>query len=183
MPASQNSSTQPVASSVWRIMLFVFIVASIVWLGAVNVRALIGNDILKAGTVQFEDYSDPKAEREVYRLISIASIAVIIGYSVAVVSSIVFLATSPLKFKEHGWLMMSAIFFYMFVPVEVYTIHRDWKMIYLEFYSTADNQFFRELFVARIKALQGVPFIALLCYYTIIALAVFQPLKKLPTSP
>lgn len=183
MPARQNPPPQSVASSVWRMSLFVCIVASIVWLGGVNIRALIGNDILKAGTVEFEEYIDPHAEREVYRLISIVSIAVVIGYSVAVVSSIVFLTTSPFKFKEHGWLMMSAILFYMFVPVEVYTMHLDWKMIYLEFYSTADNQFFRELFVARVKALQGVPFIALLCYYTIIALAVFQPLKKLQPSP
>ncbi len=187
MPARQNSPPQSVASSgvdspVWRIALFVFVVACIVWLGAVNIRALVGNDILKPGTVEFEEYIDPQAEREVYRLVSLASVVVIIAYSVALVSSIVFLATSPFKLKEHGWFMMSAILFYTFVPVEVYTMHLDWKMMYLEFYTTADNQLFRELFVARVMALQGVPLIALLCYYTIIALAVFQPFKKLQPS-
>lgn len=163
--------------------LLVFVVASVVWLGAVNVRALIGSDILKAGTVEFEEYINPQAEREVYRLLSIASLVVIVAYSITAASSIAFLATSPLKFKEHGWLMMSAIMFYTFIPVELYTMHLDWKMIYLEFYTTADNQLFRELFAARVQALQGVPLIALLCYYTIIALAVFQPFKRLQTSP
>ena len=182
MPARYDSPTQFAPSSIWRVALFLFVVASIVWLGAVNIRALIGNDILKTGTVEFEEYIDPQAEREVYRLLSLVSLAVISGYVVAVVSSIVFLATSPFTFKEHGWLMMCAILFYTFVPVEVYTMRLDWKMIYLEFYTTADNQVFRELFVARVKALQGVPFIALMCYYTIAALAVFQPLKKLKTA-
>jgi amino acid transporter len=182
MPARVHSPARRFSSgndsAAWRIALLVFVVASIVWLGAVNVRGLIGNDILKTGTVEFEEYIEPQAEREVYRLLSVSSVAVIIGYSLALISSLVFLKTSPFKFKEHGWLMMSAILFYSFVPVEVYTLILDWKMIYLEFYTTADNESFRELFVARVKALQGVPFIALLSYYTIIVLAVFQPFRK-----
>ncbi len=178
----RHSSSATRDSSLWRIALFVFIVFSIVWLGAVNVRALIGNDILKTGTVEFEDYIDPSAEREVFRLVSIASIAILIGYAGTLLGSIVFLVASPFKFKEHGWLMMSAILFYMFVAVEIYTLHLDWKMVYLEFFTTADNTMFRTLFRARIMALQGVPLIAQLCYYTIIGLAVFQPMKKMQTA-
>ena len=44
--------------------------------------------------------------------------------------------------------------------------------------ATAENEVFRELLVARIGALAGAPFIAQLCYYTILALAIFQPFKK-----
>lgn len=169
-------------SSLWRLSLFTCIVASIVWLGAVNVRTIIANDILKTGKVEFEDYIDPQAEREVYRLVSITSLAVIAGYAVTLVSAIVFLLVSPFKLKEHGWLMISAILLFMFSPVEFYTMHLDWEMIYLEFYTPAANEQFREAFIARIMALQGVPFIALMCYYTIIALAVFQPFKKLQSA-
>ena len=105
------------------------------------------------------------------------------SYVIALVGSIVFLVTCPFKLKEHGWLMISAILFYLFVPVEAFTMYLDWRMIYNEFFTTADNQIFRELFVARIGALAGTPLIATLCYYTMIALAVFQPLKKrLPQS-
>ncbi len=182
MPTSQRFSSSH-DSSLWRVSLFTCIVASIMWLGAVNVRALIGNDILKPGQLAFQDYIDPQAEREVYRLISITSIAVIAGYAATLVSAIVFLLSSPFKLKQHGWLMMSAILFFIFVPVELYTHYLDWKMIYLEFYTSADIGQFREVFLARVMALQGVPFIALLCYYTIITLAVFQPLKKLVPGP
>jgi hypothetical protein len=167
-------------SNTWRIALFVFIVSGTLWLGSVHVRAIIGSDLLKSGTLEFEEYIPPEAEREIFRLLSLASIVVICSYVVALVSSVVFLLTSPYKMKGHGWLMMSAILFYLFVPVEGFTMYLDGKMIYDEFFTTADNLVFREMFVARIGALAGTPIIATLCYYTIIALAVFQPLKQRP---
>ncbi len=183
MPTSQSHPSLG-DSSLWRLSLFICIVASIVWLGAVNIRALIANDLLKTGTAEFEDYIDPHVEREVYRLVCIASVAAIAGYGITLATGTLFLFLSPFRLKDHGWLMMSAILFFMFVPVEFYTLHLDWKMIYLEFYTSAANEQFREIFIARIMALQGVPLIALMCYYTIIALAVFQPFKKLvPGSP
>lgn len=177
MPTRQTS---PSSRSLWRIALFVFIVSSIVWLGAVFVRALIGNDIFTTSTldIRFDDTLDPRAEREAYRLIAIVSSAAGIGYLCALASGIVFLIASPLSFKEHGWLLMSTILFLIFVPVELYTLHIDWKIAYQEFYTAADIHAFRPLFIARIKALAGAPYIAQLCYYTIIALAVFQPFTK-----
>jgi hypothetical protein len=177
--------TKPASSSMtWRTALFVMIVAATIWLGGVNIRAMIGNDMLKTGTLQFEEYLAPEAEREIFRLISLASAVIISAYLVTLVSSIVFLFRSPFRLKEHGWLLMSAILFYVFVPVEAFTIYLDARMIYLEFFTTAENQVFRELFIARVTALAGAPIIALLCYYTIIGLAIFQPLKKEhPTVP
>ena len=182
MPLQQQSAVSHTGSTTWRIALFVLIVASIVWLGGVNIRALVGNSILKSGTVEFDEFLDPQAEREAYRVIAVASVAILISYAVVVSGSIVFLVTSPLTFKENGWLMMSAILFYIFVPIECYTLYLDWKLIYLEFYTTEGNDAFRTLFLSRVMALQGVPFIALLCYYTIIGLSVFQPMKRLKTA-
>ena len=169
-------------SLAWRISLFSFVIACIFWLGAVNIRAIIGNDMLKIGTLEFEEYLASEAEREIFRLLSFTSLVVIISYIVALISSIVFLATSPLRMKEHGWLLISAILFYLFVPVELFTMYLDGEMIYQEFFTTADNNVFRELFIARVGALAGAPFIATLCYYTIVGLAIFQPLRKKQTQ-
>jgi hypothetical protein len=165
----------------WKIALYVLIVASIFWLGAINIRALIGNDMLKTGTLQLEEYLDPEAEREIYRLMSFASVVVIISYAVVLVSGSVFLATSPFRLREHGWLMMSALLFYVFVPVELFTMYLDWEMIYKEFFTAAGNSVFRELFLARAGALSGAPVLATLCYYTIIGLAVFRPFTRTPS--
>jgi hypothetical protein len=178
--ATSRTSDHPAA---WRMALFFLIAGAIVWLGTVNARAMLGNDMLKFGTLEFEDYLSPDAEREIFRLISIASIVIIVSYVVVLISAAVFLATSPFRLKEHGWLMISAILLYLFVPVEVFSMTIDVKMIYAEFFTTADNSVFRELFVARVGALAGAPVVALLCYYTIILLAVFQPLRRPPSEP
>ncbi len=162
----------------WRIALFVMIVAGIFWLGAVNMRAIIGNDMLRTGTLEFDELLPPDAEREIFRLLSFASIVVILSYAVTLAGSVVFLAASPYRLKEHGWLMMGAILFYVFVPVEVYTLVLDARMVYNEFFTTADNALFRELFLARVGALAGAPMVALLCYYTAIGLAVFRPFVR-----
>jgi hypothetical protein len=151
------------------------IVGAIVWLGGVNIRAMIGDDMLKTGTLEFEEYLAPEAEREIFRLMSFASVIIMISYAVVLVSTTLFLVTTPLRLKENGWLMMSAILFYAFVPVELFTMYLDGEMVYMEFFTTAGNDVFRELFIARLAALAGAPVIALLCYYTIIALAVFRP--------
>lgn len=161
-----------------RFALFVMIVGAIFWLGAVNIRAMIGNDMLKTGTLEFEEYLAPEAEREIFRLLSFASVLIMISYATVLVSATVFLATSPLRLKENGWLMMSAILFYGFVPVELYTLTIDARTAYLEFFTTAGNDVFRELFIARVAALAGAPVIAVLCYYAIIALAVFRPFTR-----
>lgn len=169
-------------SATWHTALLFLIGGTIFWLGGVPIRAILGSDMLKFGTLEFEDYLSPDVEREIFRLISFCSIVITTGYLIVVVSSIVFLLTSPLRLREHGWLMMSAILFYFFVPVEVFTMIIDAKMIYHEFFTTADNSVFRELFIARVGALAGAPVIAMLCYYTIIILAVFQPLRRIPTD-
>ena len=167
---------------VWKFALLVLIIASIFWLGAINIRALIGNDMLKTGTLDLEDYLDPEAEREIYRLLSFSSLVVIISYAVVLVSGTMFLATSPFRLREQGWLMMCAILFYLFVPVELFTMYLDGEMIYKEFFTTAGNSVFRELFLARAGALSGAPVLATLCYYTIIALAVFRPFIRTPSQ-
>ncbi len=170
-------------SRVWRVALFVLIVAAIVWLGATVTRALIGNDLLRTDTatltLSINNALSPDAQREAFRLLSICSLTILGSYVVTLISSVVFLATSPFKLKHHGWLMMSAILFYLFVPVEVWTFYLDWKMIYLEFFTTEGLDRFQEVFLARVGALAGAPTVALLCYFTIIGLAVFQPMKKM----
>ncbi len=170
----------------WRVALFFLVVSAIIWLGATVTRALIGNDLLRTDAetlmLSINDDLSPEAQREVFRLLSICSVVILGAYIVTLVSSIVFLAISPFRLKQHGWLMMSAILFYLFVPVEAWTLYLDGEMIYLEFFTTEGLERFQELFLARVGALAGAPTIASLCYFTIIGLAVFQPMKKIPAG-
>jgi len=75
-------------------------------------------------------------------------------------------------------MMVSALLLFGFLPIELYAMTIDLRMVYLEFFTTATNEDFRVLFLDRLGALGGAPFIAVLSYYTIIALAAFQPFRR-----
>jgi hypothetical protein len=165
-------------SQITDVSLFVLFISAIIWLGAVNVRAVIGNELLIFGTLRFKTNLDAELEREVFRLINLSSVIVICGYLLTFVSAIVFARTTTLPFKQNGWLTMSALLFFVFSPVEFYTLYLDWKMIALDLFSVASLTEFRVLFIHRLAAFAGVPIIALLAYYTIIGLVIWQPMKK-----
>ena len=160
------------------ISLTILIIAAVCWIGGINVRALVGFDLLQMGTLDFKPNIHPYVERSVFALVAESSMLVNCAYLVVWVSGIVFLRTTALRMKEHGWLMMTAILFYLFTPVEVYTMVLDFKMWYLNFSGSNDLVEYRKLFIHRLGALAGLPMIALLCYYTIVGLAVFRPLRR-----
>jgi len=165
-----------------KISSVILIIAAIVWLGGLNIRAMVGFDMLQMGTLDFKPNIHPYVERTVFSLIALSSIVIDIAYSVVWLAGILWLKTTKLSMRKNGWLMMSAILFYMFTPVEVYTIILDLKMWYLDFLGSNDLVEFRKLFIHRLGALSGVPMIAILSYYTIIVLAIFRPLQYNLTS-
>lgn len=161
-----------------KISLFLLLLCSVIWLGAVNVRAIIGNELLNFGTIEFKTAIDPELEREVFRLIGLSSIIIAAAYAGTFLGALVFVRTTPLRLKENGWLMMSAVLFFLFSPVEFYTLFLDLKMVSLDFFWNASLAEFRVLFMHRLTTLAGVNIIALLSYYTIIGLAIWQPMKR-----
>lgn len=165
----------PVAS---RVALFLLVVGGVAWLGSVNIRALIGLDLLQFGTLEFKPNIHPYIERKVFSLIAQSSLVAMGGYALAWIAGIAYLRLSPIRLKEHGWLMMAAILFFIFTPVEIYTGILDFRMWLLDSAGSNDLVEFRKLFIHRLGALSGVPMIALLCYYTGIVLAIFKPLRK-----
>ncbi len=180
-----SSRTAPLAQKpalAWRLALVVVILGGVVWIGALHVRALIGNELLDFGTLTVNTTLPPAVERMLYRLFAGTGILMISGYTAVLIAGAVFLVRSPYALRQHGWLMMSAILLYLFVPVEGYVMVLDIRMILMEISGSADPAVLRELFQARVGALAGAPLVALLCYYTIVVLAVFQPLRFIRTS-
>jgi len=161
-----------------QIAVYFFAIGLVLWLGGIIIRGVISNELLQAGTLEFKPNINPSAERTIYSLIANATTVVLLGYIVTWISGIIFLLTTTLSPKEHGWLMMSAIFLYFFTPVEIYTFYLDIQMMMMNFYGSNDLTEYRKLLIHRLGALSGVPFIALLCYFTLLGCIVFQPLRK-----
>ena len=172
-----------------KLALFFMICGAISWLGGTNIRAIIAFDLFETGTLNYKTWLPPDAERQAFHLIAYTALYTICGYIMVFISFTVFLAKTKLKLRENGWLMMCVIMFYMFVPVEIYQIVYDVQMVLQERAVEGVINWFavrteaQSLLKGRLAALSGVPVIALLCYYTCIALAVWQPMKKIPKTP
>jgi hypothetical protein len=160
-----------------KISLVILLIAAVCWLGGINIRALIGFDLLEPGTLDFKSNIHPYVERTVYALIAQSSVLVDVSYVLTWCAGVVFLSTTTLRLREHGWLLMCGILFYLFTPVEVYTIVLDARMWYLDHLGSNDLVEFRKILIHRLAALSGVPMIALLSYYTAIGLAIWQPFR------
>ncbi len=161
-----------------KIALLVVALASATWLGGSTIRAIVGFDLLQVGTLDFKPNIHPYVERAIFGLIAQSSAVVDVAYIVLWLSGIVYLRSTHLRLREEGWLMMTAIFFYMFTPVEIYTMVLDTRMWMMEISGSNDLVEFRTLFIHRLGALSGVPMIASLCYYTSVGLIVFRPFQR-----
>lgn len=161
-----------------RISLFILIVGSVFWLGAINVRFFIGNQLLNYDEFNFRTSIPPDEENQIFKMISDASVMIMIVYIIVLVSAIVFVKTCNINLRENPWFLMSVILFFAFVPVELYTSYIDLKFILLFNQRPANHDVLLKLFGERIGFLRGVPWIAVMSYYTIIWLSVFKPLKK-----
>ncbi len=161
-----------------RFWLALLVVAGVVWLGAINIRGLIGNDLLNYDEFSFRTGIPPDEENWIFRMLSHSSLVVLCSYAVVLFSAIMFVSKARINLRENPWYLMCMIMFFMFVPVEVYTSYLDIKFYLLYLTDPPVHDDLLRIFGARIGFLKGVPWIALLSYYSIIILAVFQPMKK-----
>lgn len=161
-----------------KVALTLLIIAAIFWLGGINIRALVGNELLNYDQFNFKTSIPPDREYTLFQMIAYSSLLIVISYLVVLISAIWFLFTTKLKIKQNGWLLMSAILFFMFVPVEIYTYYIDVRFMLLFYSNPPNHDELLRLFGQRLGGLSGVPVIALFCYYSIIFLAVFKPLTK-----
>lgn len=161
-----------------KIALTLLVITAVFWLGGINIRTVIGNELLDYDQFDFRTSIPPDRENTLFQMLSNSSLVVVISYFFVLVSAIWFTVTTKLKMKENGWLLISAILFFMFVPVEVYTNYLDIKFMLLYVSGPPNHDGLLKIFGERLGALSGVPVIAVLCYYTIIPIAVFKPLRK-----
>ena len=170
--------------------LMLLAIATVFWLGGFAMRTVIGNEFFVPATLEYEPGISLDQERTLFQLIFNSSIVVMVSYTLVLASAIAVLRLLPLRFKDHGWLLMASLLFFLFVPVEMFTGYLDLKFMSL-WMSTKDilnlqglqayeehSTLMRETLSHRIGALGGLPVIATLSYFTAICVIVWQPLKR-----
>ncbi|MBN1634661.1 MAG: hypothetical protein JW917_10895 [Ignavibacteria bacterium] len=158
--------------------LTILIFSGIAYLGAINIRFIIGNELLNFDEFNFKSFLLPVELSLIFKFISYSSLVIIVSYFIVFISAILFLINYKVNYRENVWLLVSAILFFVFSPVEFYSCYLDFKfyLMYLEDPYEYEQKLL--VFGERIGLLKGVPWIAMLCYYTIIVISIFKPLKK-----
>ncbi|MEW5797678.1 MAG: hypothetical protein AB1728_01610 [Bacteroidota bacterium] len=165
-----------------KIFLVLFIISTVVWLTLIVLKNIEIGTLIEFGTVQFRADLTMEQERMTYAVLTKYSIVAAISYAFVIVSAAGYLGTMQRSVRNEGWMLMSAILLFIFVPVELYCFWLDWKLIGLQYWGDWPVEEFRKATVNRITALAGLPFIAQLCYFTIPIFIIFKPLKKKETS-
>lgn len=161
-----------------KIFLLLLLLSAAVWLYALSVKNYEAGSLLVFGTVEFRESLDPVSERMVYDSIAQYSIIAFASYPIVLISAFAFVKTTRRSFKDDGWLLMSAILLFMFIPVELYCFWLDWKIVGLNYWGEWPLEEFRKAVLSRITALAGLPLIAQLCYFTIPIFVIFKPFQR-----
>lgn len=161
-----------------KIWLTIIIFAGITFLGGINIRFIIGNQLLNFDEFSFRTDLTLEEQNLIFRLLSYSSLVIMFAYLVLFISAIMFLINYKVNYHENVWLLMCAILFFLFSPVEFYSSYLDFKFYLLYLQPNPDWKLQLTLFGKRIGFLKGVPWIGLLGYYTIIILAIFKPMRK-----
>jgi len=158
--------------------LLILTVSAIFWLGGINIRFLIGNELLNFDEFNFKVNLMPVELSLIFKLISYSSLVIIISYTILFISAIFFLKTCKVNYRENVWLLVCAIMFFIFSPVEFYSNYLDFRFYLMYLADPYEYEQKLLLFGERIGLLKGVPWIAMFCYYTILGIAIYKPLKK-----
>ncbi|MFZ4619803.1 MAG: hypothetical protein ACOYNS_04530 [Bacteroidota bacterium] len=161
-----------------KFFLFLFVLSALVWMYASSMKNYQAGMLFEFGTANFKQEINADVERTIYRTISENALIAFVSYPLTILAAAGFAATTRWKFRIDGWLMMSAILLFGFVPVELYCAWLDWKIVGLNYWGDWPLEEFRKAILMRMTALAGLPFIAQLCYFTIPFFIIFKPLQK-----
>lgn len=161
-----------------KIFALLLIISAAVWFYSIIMRNVAVGNLLEFGTIQFRTNLTEESERKIYASLAQDSIISAVSYTAVILFTAGYLATTAKTMKQHGWLLMSAMLLFIFVPVEVYCFWLDWKLIGLQYWGEWPVDEFRKALMNRVTALAGLPFIAQLCYFTIPILIIFKPLNN-----
>ena len=121
-------------------------------------------------------------ERFGMAVMSRVSQLLIVAYFMVFVSGVVLWLSSPTALKKKGWFRAALLLFYIWLPVDIYTIVLDIRFARLFDLNKPLTEELKALHFGRWQTLGILPLLALLGYLVAIALVVFRPQFKKQTE-
>lgn len=108
-----------------RIILSLFVLAAILWLGIAVARLAVGYDAFVAGTVTLKaKLSEPVLLQTIW-LYTNLGMWTTTAFGVAAVKGLAVMWLLRGHYKAHGWLLMAAALFVIIIPAQLYLIDAD----------------------------------------------------------
>jgi len=169
-----------------RLMLALFLLSAVVWLGGTVIRAAIGYDVFVPGTIEYKS-SMSDAER-VATIRLFVSTAAYTGWAFGVASLCVLVLTFTQRavYARRGWMLMMAILCWLLIPMQGWSFYHDYQLAQ-HFDLTTDPMIpllatneLLEVFRNRIAdvGLAMANGLSILSGITIITLAAMRPLER-----
>ncbi|HAW09079.1 MAG TPA: hypothetical protein DCW42_07960 [Bacteroidetes bacterium] len=166
-----------------KLLLSIVALAFIIWLGGTITRTAIGFTIFQPSATEtlIRQVSNDILMQTVY-LYASTSVYTSIAYIIAFALSFFLFARFKSLMRKEGWILMCFVLFYLFSPLQLYTIYQDIRLSISifqqniwEFYSSQiQDFFFKRVKNVVYNSLNGL---AILSALTIVVYAIWQPLK------
>ncbi len=157
--------------------LFITILSGSLWMGGYLFRLVVFYQLFEEQEFALRPFINNQNLPGIFMVLRSAVVLTLILFPLFILSYISFLVSSKINLKQNGWLLIITIIIFITLPFEIYLITIDYDIVFKINYSSFRTDDVLSLVIKRFKVLSSFPIIELICYFTIIYLMIFQPLK------
>jgi hypothetical protein len=164
-------------SSLSKTFLFITILLGSLWMGGYLFRLVVFYQLFEEEEFALRSFISDQNLPGIFMILRSAVALTLILFPLFILSYISFLFISKLNLKQNGWLFIITILILITLPFELYLMTIDYDIVFKINYSSFRTDDVLSLVIKRFKVLSSFPIIELICYFTVIYLMIFQPLK------
>jgi len=161
-----------------RIILFFTILSGALWMGSYFTRLMTSYQIFEGTNFTLRSYLNNENLSAVLKSFEPAILSTFILYIIFIIFFILFISTSKIKLKNNGWLFIIIVLVVITLPLEIYLMTIDYRLITALNTSDFNQKDVLDLIISRFKIFSSFPVIEMLCYFSVIYFFIFQPLTK-----
>jgi len=157
--------------------LFITILLGSLWIGGYLCRLAVFYQLFEEEEFILRPFVNNQNLPGILMVLRAAVVFTLILYQLFILSFLIFIVSSKINLKRNGWLFIIAVLIFLTLPFEIYLMTIDYDIIFKINYSIFNTEEVLNLVIKRFKILSSFPIIELICYFAIIYLMIFQPLK------
>ncbi|MCU0329999.1 MAG: hypothetical protein MUC47_03355 [Candidatus Kapabacteria bacterium] len=112
-----------------RFLTAVFLLCAVVWLGGSVIRTVIGYDLFVPGTLQLKPNMSDTERLTVIKLYALSGAWTGWAFGIASIMGLVLSVALRNSYRRYGWMMMTAMFVWLLVPVGGWLLWQDYELI------------------------------------------------------